>query len=424
MSEPGSKPFDISKQVVAAAFEKVRSNKGAAGVDGVTVEQYAQDWKNNLYKLWNRMSSGSYFPAPVKMVEIPKDGGRGTRGLGVPAVQDRTAQTVAVAYLEPLVEPVFHPDSYGYRPGRSPLDALETCRQRCWRYDWVIDLDIRGFFDNLDHDLILKAVAHHTDHKWILLYVQRWLTAPVAAPDGTLAARDRGSAQGSAISPLLANLFMHYAFDAWMVREFPTVPFERFVDDVIVHCVSQQQARRVREAIASRLAQCGGLQLHPDKTRIVYCKDSSRHGDHEYVSFDFLGYTFKPRSAKAKDGRIFTTFSPAISGKSAKRIRQEIRRMRFHLRSDLSFEDIAKMINMKAGPWATYYGRCRPGETAYVLFHIDRYLMRWARRKYKHLRRAPRRARQTLARIRRSRPGLFAHWRWQLRTRLKAARAG
>ena len=257
----------------------------------------------------------------------------------MPTVQDRIAQTVTVAYLEPLVEQVFHPDSYGYRPGRSPLDAVETCRQRCWRYDWVIDLDIRGFFDNLDHDLILKAVAHHTDHKWILLYVQRWLTAPVAAPDGTLAARDRGS-------------------------------------------------------------------------------------DHEYVSFDFLGYTFKPRSAKAKDGRVFTTFSPAISGKSAKRIRQEIRRMRFHLRSDLSFEDIAKMINMKAGPWATYYGRYRPGETAYVLFHIDRYLVRWARRNYKHLRRAPRRARQTLASIRRSRPGLFAHWRWQLRTRLKAARAG
>jgi RNA-directed DNA polymerase len=289
MSEPGSKPYAISKQVVVAAFEKVRSKKGAAGVDGVTVEQFARDEKNNLYKLWNRMSSGSYFPAPVRLVEIPKGGGRGTRVLGVPTVQDRVAQTVAVAYLEPLVEPVFHPDSYGYRPGRSPLDAVATCRQRCWKYAWAIDLDIEGFFDNLDHDLVLKAVAHHTDDKWILLYVQRWLTAPLRQSDGSETARDRGSAQGASISPLLANLFMHYAFDTWMAREFPHVPFERFVDDVIVHCVSEQQARGVKDAIASRLAECGGLRLHPDKTRIVYCKTSGRHGRYERVSFDFLG---------------------------------------------------------------------------------------------------------------------------------------
>lgn len=424
MSEPGSKPYVISKQVVVAAFEKVRSKKGAAGVDGVTVEQFARDEKNNLYKLWNRMSSGSYFPAPVRLVEIPKGGGRGTRVLGVPTVQDRIAQTVAVAYLEPLVEPVFHPDSYGYRPGRSPLDAVATCRQRCWQYAWAIDLDIEGFFDNLDHDLILKAVAHHTDDKWIVLYVQRWLTSPQRQPDGSETARDRGSAQGASISPLLANLFMHYAFDTWMAREFPHVPFERFVDDVIVHCVSEQQARRVKDAIASRLAECGGLRLHPDKTRIVYCKTSGRHGRHERVSFDFLGYTFKPRSAKRKDGAVFTTFAPAISGTAAKSIRQQIRRMRFHLRSDLSFDDIAAMINVKAGPWAAYYGRFTPSEAVNVLFHIDKYLVRWARRKYKHLRRAPRRAARVLAEIKKTRPGLLAHWRWELRTRITMARAG
>jgi RNA-directed DNA polymerase len=409
---------------VVAAFEKVRSKKGAAGVDGVTVEQFARDEKNNLYKLWNRMSSGSYFPAPVRLVEIPKSGGRGTRALGVPTVQDRIAQTVAVAYLEPLVEPVFHPDSYGYRPGRSPLDAVATCRRRCWQYAWAIDLDIEGFFDNLDHDLILKAVAHHTDDKWILLYVQRWLTAPMRQPDGSVTARDRGSAQGASISPLLANLFMHYAFDTWMAREFPHVPFERFVDDVIVHCVSEQQARRVKDAIASRLAQCGGLRLHPDKTRIVYCKTSGRHGRHERVSFDFLGYTFKPRSAGRKDGVVFTTFAPAISGTAAKSIRQQIRRMRFHLRSDLSFDDIAAMVNVKAGPWAAYYGRFTPSEAASVLFHIDKYLVRWATRKYKHLRRAPRRAARVLAEIKKTRPGLLAHWRWELRTRITTARAG
>jgi group II intron reverse transcriptase/maturase len=424
MSEPGSKPFEISKQVVAAAFGKVKSKKGAAGVDGVTVEQFAQDYKNNLYKLWNRMSSGSYFPAPVRMVEIPKDGGRGTRVLGVPTVADRVAQTVAVAYLEPLVEPVFHPDSYGYRPGRCQLDAVATCRARCWQYAWVIDLDIQGFFDNLDHDLILKAVAHHTDEAWILLYVARWLKAPLRQADGSFSARDRGSPQGASISPLLANVFMHYAFDTWMAREFPDVPFERYVDDVIVHCVSEQQARRVTDAITSRLADCGGLRLHPDKTRIVYCKDSNRHGRHRQVSFDFLGYTFKPRSAKRKDGTMFTTFTPAISGKAATSIRQRIRRMRFHLRSDLSFHDIAKMINAKAGAWAAYFGHFRPSETARVLFHIDRYLVRWATRKYKHLRRAPRRAARTLAAIKKSRPGLLAHWRWEVRTRTAAARAG
>lgn len=283
MGQPGSKPYEISKQVVAAAFEKVRSKKGAPGVDGVTVEQFAQDYKNNLYKLWNRMSSGSYFPSPVRMVEIPKSGGRGTRVLGVPTVADRTAQSVAVAYLEPLVEKVFHPDSYGYRPGRSPLDAVETCRARCFEYAWVLDLDIEGFFDNLDHDLILKAVAHHTDEKWILMYVQRWLTAPLQQTDGTLAVRGRGSSQGASISPLLANLFMHYAFDSWMAREFPHVPFERFVDDVIVHCVSEQQARRVQEAIAARLGDWGiAVASDQDPHRLLQEQQStrtSRQGD-------------------------------------------------------------------------------------------------------------------------------------------------
>ena len=424
MSEPGSKPYVISKQVFMAALKKVRRKKGAAGVDGVTVEQFAQDYKDNLYKLWNRMSSGSYFPAPVRMVEIPKSGGRGTRILGVPTVGDRIAQTVAVAYLEPLVEPVFHDDSYGYRPGRSPLDAVATCRKRCWQYAWAIDLDISGFFDNLDHDLVLKAVAHHTDEAWILLYVARWLKAPLRHTDGSVTARDRGSPQGASISPLLANLFMHHAFEDWMAREFPHVPFERFVDDVIVHCVSEQQARRVKDAIAVRLAECGGLQLHPTKTRIVYCKNSERHGRHRQVSFDFLSYTFKPRVAVGKDGEWFTTFSPAISGKSAKAIRQEIRRMRFHLRSDLSFHDITKMINAKAGAWAAYFGHFRPSEAAYVLQHIDKYLVRWARRKYKHLRRDPRRAWRTLTVIKETRPGLLAHWRWDAQRRSAMARAG
>lgn len=256
------------------------------------------------------------------------------------------------------------------------------------------------------------------------MYVQRWLAAPLALPDGTRIGRDRGSPQGASISPLLANLFMHYAFDAWMAREFPDVPFERFVDDVIVHCVSRQQAVRLRDAIAARLAGCGGLRLHPTKTRIVYCKKSGRYDSHENITFDFLGYTFKPRGAKRRDGTMFTTFSPAISRKAAVSIRQQIRRMRFHLRSDLSFAEIARWINSRAGAWAAYYGRFCPSETANVLFHIDRYLVRWACRKYKHLRRAPRRAARRLVEIKKARPGLLAHWRWEALQRAAAARAG
>jgi retron-type reverse transcriptase len=259
----GPKSFEISKHAVFEAYRRVKANHGAAGVDGESIELFEADLKANLYKLWNRMSSGCYMPPPVRMVEIPKPGGRGVRILGVPTVADRVAQTVAAMYLEPGVEKVFHPDSYGYRPGRSALDAVGVCRERCWRTDWVIDLDIQGFFDNLDHDLVLKAVAHHTNQRWILLYVQRWLSAPLQAQDGSLLARDRGSPQGSAISPLLANLFMHYAFDAWMAREFPAVRFERYCDDVVVHCRSEAEAHQVREAIAARLARCGGCNCIP-----------------------------------------------------------------------------------------------------------------------------------------------------------------
>ncbi|WP_083715279.1 group II intron reverse transcriptase/maturase [Amycolatopsis keratiniphila] len=284
MSEPKrqDKSFQIDKIVVWEAFQRVKANKGAAGVDEQSIAEFERDRDKNLYRIWNRLSSGSYFPPPVKAVEIPKAGGKGVRVLGIPTVADRIAQTVVRMYLEPKVEPIFHPDSYGYRPGKSALDAVGACRKRCWRADWVIDLDIRAFFDTVPWDLVLKAVAHHTDQKWILLYVRRWLQAPLQHQDGTLVARDRGTPQGSAISPLLANLFMHYAFDAWMVREFPNLGFERYCDDAVVHCRSERQARLVREAIAARLAQVG-LELHPGKTRIVYCKDVDRGllGAHE-----------------------------------------------------------------------------------------------------------------------------------------------
>jgi len=406
----GPKSFEISKRMVFEAYRRVKANKGAAGVDGESIEQFEVDLKGNLYKLWNRMSSGCYFPPPVRMVEIDKPGGRGVRVLGVPTVADRIAQTVAAMYLEPDVEKIFHPDSYGYRPGRSALDAVGTCRERCWGTDWVIDLDIKGFFDNLDHDLVLKAVAHHTDQRWILLYVQRWLVAPVQRQDGSLVARDRGSPQGSAISPLLANLFMHYAFDVWMARVFPAVRFERYCDDVVVHCRSEADAHQVREAIAARLAQCGGLQLHPEKTRIVYCKDGKRRGSYEHTSFTFLGYGFRVRKVRTKKGSYFFSFNPAISDEAAKRVRAQIRSWRLHRRSGSTLADLAREINMVVRGWVNYYGRFYKSALVPSLNRINDYLVRWIVQKYKRYRRRWMRARDALGRAAKLHPRLFAHW--------------
>ncbi|MCX4538306.1 group II intron reverse transcriptase/maturase [Streptomyces sp. NBC_01669] len=267
------KSFVISKWEVWEAWEKVRANKGAPGVDGCTIDEFEKNLKGNLYRIWNRMSSGSYFPPPVRAVEIPKSHGGGVRILGVPTIADRIAQTVVAARLEREVEPVFHSDSFGYRPGRSALDAVEKCRERAWKRDWVVDLDIQKFFDSVPWNLIVKAVEAHTDAVWVKLYVERWLRAPLQLPDGTLRQRDRGTPQGSAVSPVLANLFLHYAFDMWMAREFPAAPFERYVDDAVVHCVSERQARQLVEAIGNRMEEVG-LRLHPAKTRIVYCSVS------------------------------------------------------------------------------------------------------------------------------------------------------
>lgn len=318
MAEPtlkDKKSFRIDKRVLWEAWRQVRANQGAPGVDEESVAEFERDLKGNLYKLWNRMSSGSYLPPPVKAVQIPKTHGQGSRTLGVPTVADRIAQTVAKLCLEPKVEPHFHPDSYGYRPQRSALDAVGACRERCWKADWVIDLDLRSFFDSVDHELMLRAVAAHTDQRWVLLYVERWLKAPLDDGDANPKARDCGTPQGSAISPLLANLYLHYAFDSWMVREFPAIRFERYADDVVVHCQSERQARFVLGEIKARMASCH-LELNTDKTHIVYCKDSNRNGSHEHERFDFLGYTFRPRSALNGQGRAVCQLLPGDLGRS------------------------------------------------------------------------------------------------------------
>lgn len=413
MSEPKPKSFEISKWAVWEAYRRVKANKGAAGVDEQSTEEFERDLKGNLYKLWNRLSSGSYFPPPVRAVEIPKRDGS-PRMLGVPTVADRIAQTVVRGYLEPGVEPHFHPDSYGYRPRRSALDAVGVCRERCWRRDWVLDLDIRSFFDSVPHDLVLKAVAHHTDRGWVLLYVERWLEAPLQHEDGSLVERDCGTPQGSAISPLLANMFLHYAFDAWMAREHPGVQFERYCDDVIVHARSEREARQLWAAIASRLAGCG-LELSEQKTRIVYCKDSTRRGSYEHESFDFLGYAFRPRLARSKYGSCFVNFLPAVSGDACKQMGREIRRWRLHRWSGKTLTDLARSINAIVRGWINFYGRFYRSELVRFLRRINDYLVRWAMRKFKRLRRHPAKARRFLAAVYRREPGLFAHWRFGVR---------
>ena len=406
----GAKPFAIPKREVWDAFKRVKANQGAAGVDGQSIQDFETRLAGNLYKLWNRLSSGTYFPPPVRAVEIPKAGGKGVRVLGVPTVGDRVAQTVVRSYLEPEVEPIFHPDSYGYRPGRSALDAVASCRKRCWKHDWVIDLDLRAFFDTLDHQLVLRTVSKHTDLRWVLLYVERWLQAPLQMEDGTLVKRDRGTPQGSAISPLLANLFLHYAFDTWLAREFPYVSFERYADDAVVHCASKAQARHVLGAIAERMAQVG-LELHPDKTRIVYCKDADRRGSHEHEQFNFLGYTFRPRLSKSKHGKHFVNFLPAVSDDAKKAIGREVRSWRINRRSDKTLGDLARMFNPIVQGWINYYGRFYKSMLYPILRRINDYLVRWAMQKYKRLHRHANRARRWLQSVAGRAGGLFAHWR-------------
>jgi RNA-directed DNA polymerase len=379
------KSFEISKWEVWEAWEKVKRNKGGPGIDGVTTEEFEADLRNNLYRIWNRMSSGSYFPPPVKAVEIPKQHGGGTRTLGIPCVGDRVAQTVVAAHLEKRVDPIFHPDSYGYRRRKAALDAVRKCRERCWRKDWVIDLDVQKFFDSVRWDLIIKAVEAHTEAPWVLLYVKRWLQAPIRQPDGTFLERNRGTPQGSAVSPVLANLFLHYAFDIWLSREFPTVEFERYADDAVVHCVTERQARHVLAALQERMQEVG-LTLHPAKTKIVYCKDANRRQNYDVTEFTFLGFTFRPRTAQAENGALFVSFQPAISKDALNKISRAVRSWRLHRRIGFTFAQLAKAINPIVDGWMRYYGAFYRTALHPLLERINSYLMRWIRKKYRRLR--------------------------------------
>jgi len=404
------KPFDIPKTLIWKAYLKVKDNKGAAGVDGQSLGEFEQDLRNNLFKLWNRMSSGSYFPAPVKAVPIPKSGG-GVRVLGVPTIADRIAQTAATMMLEPDVDPVFRDDSYGYRPGKSAVDAVEVCKQRCWRHPWVVDLDIQGFFDNVPHTEIVAAVEKHTHLPWVVLYVKRWLVAPIQHPDGRRVVPGKGTPQGSAISPLLSNLFLHYALDSWLARNFPVVRFERYCDDVVLHCYSQRQARFIRHVVEERLLEFG-LHCHPEKTRIVYCKQHGRDEKYPVTSFTFLGFDFRRAPVRRRDGVLMCGFVPLVGKAALTSMARVIRQWKLGRRTSLSFQGLAAMVNPIVSGWINYYGRFYKSKLMNFLEQrINPFLVKWAMRKYKRLRRAKGKTRRKLAEIASAFPGMFAHWR-------------
>jgi RNA-directed DNA polymerase len=405
-----AKSFEISKQLVMEAYRRVKANRGSSGIDNITLQDFEGNLKGNLYKIWNRMSSGSYQPSAVKLVEIPKSNG-GKRPLGIPTVADRIAQMVVVMAIEPNIDPYFHEDSYAYRRNKSAHDALDKAKERSYKFHWAIDLDIKGFFDNIDHGLLIKALERHVKCKWAMMYIKRWLTVPYQLKDGTQIERDKGVPQGSVIGPVLANLFLHYVFDEWMKRNHSNIPFERYADDTICHCVSQKQAEFIKRAIKKRMEDCK-LELNEDKTKIVYCKKNHRDIEYECIEFDFLGYTFRPRRSIDSHGEVFLNFSPAISTKARNKIWETIRNWNRNAGVPLTLEQIAEQINPVIQGWINYYGRYNPSVLKEVLQKVNEKLVRWVRGKFKGFRHFKTQAVHRLGDIALKNPNLFAHWAW------------
>lgn len=404
-----AKPFNITQQEVLTAYKQVKKNKGAGGVDGIDLEKFEKDLKNNLYKIWNRMASGSYFPKAVRGVEIPKKNGK-KRLLGIPTVEDRIAQMVIRNRFEPKVEPIFMSDSYGYRPNKSALDAIKVTRERCWKYEWVLELDIVGLFDNIDHELLLKAVNAHTSDKMEVLYITRFLKADIAMPSGEIRKRESGTPQGGVISPVLANLFMHYAFDIWMNYNFPQNKWARYADDVVIHCVSERQALYIKQRLENQLGLCK-LQLHPEKTRIVHCTSDRFPQKGKYNKFDFLGYTFQTRWAMSKQGKRFQSFTPAVSKDASKAFRAKIKEYRLG-KGIGSLAELADRINPIIRGWMNYFMAYGRREAKKSLDYINLSLIRFIQRYYKKRGRCKSKAWKFLSIVCLQKPDLFYHWKF------------
>lgn len=405
-----TKSIPISRSMIWEAYKKVRANNGGAGVDSICMEEYDANRRKHLYKLWNRMASGSYFPPAVKEVEIPKKDGN-VRKLGIPTISDRVAQMAIKDYLESRFEAIFSPNSYGYRPNKNAHQALEMVRSNCRKTDWVIDLDIKGFFDNISHEKLMLTVEKHVPENWVKLYIKRWLAAPVLTKSGELITKQgKGTPQGGVISPLLANLFLHYGFDKWLTQTDKTVNFTRYADDVIVHCKSKPQAERMLYLINQRMNNID-LELHPDKTKIVYCKDYRRKEKYPIVKFDFLGYSFQPRTTKSKrTSGFFLGFDCAISMSSCKRIADKLGELKIEKMTFKSIVGIAHKLNPMIRGWIQYYGKYRISSLHKVFRLLNQRLVRWARKRYKRYKTSLIRAYKWLARVQEQYSYLFYHW--------------
>ena len=407
-----TKSVPVSKEQVWLAYKKVRANQGSAGVDGISMEEFDAERSKHLYKLWNRLASGSYFPPAVKEVEIPKKDGK-VRKLGIPTIADRVAQMVVKDYLEARFEKIFSSNSYGYRPNRNAHQALEKVRLNCRKTDWVIDLDIKGFFDNIDHDKLMLAVQKHVSEKWCLTYIQRWLTMPVQTKSGELIQKQgKGTPQGGVISPLLANLFLHYAMDKWLEQQHPKVEFVRYADDAVLHCRTKAEAKQTLAALDERMKKCG-LELHPEKTKLVYCRDYRRQESFETVKFDFLGYSFQPRSTKSKQtGKLFLGFDCAISISSKKRIADKLEELEIDRLNFRSIVGVALYLEPFIRGWINYYGKFRITELKPVFLLLRQRLVWWARKRYKRYKTNMIKACRWMDRVQKQFPNLFYQWRY------------
>lgn len=404
------KAFHISQNEVLYAYKAVKANKGAGGVDGVEVDAFDKEWKNRLYVLWNRMSSGSYFPKPVRGVEIPKKNGK-KRLLGIPTIEDRVAQMVLRNRLEPSVEAIFHNDSYGYRPNKSALDAIEKARNRCFKMKWVIEFDIVGLFDNINHEILMEMVKIHCCEKWVVMYIERCLKAPIYMPDKTIQERNAGTPQGGVISPVLANLFMHYVFDKWMENRFPNCPWERYADDGLIHCTTRKQAEFILDMLKERM-RCFGVEIHPEKSKIVFCRKTNENvPENIETSFVFLGYCFRPRLVKSKQGIYFMGFTPAVSKEAASNFREKIRTVMKETKTT-DIELISQKLNPIIRGWMNYFCKFTPSEAFHKgINYVNQKLVRWIRRNRKKVRRSYRKAQKLLQQIAMSNREMFYQWK-------------